>query len=750
MPVSGADVTNGLVPARRWLPLVVVLWALPAVAALNVPVRVVESAGVARTAAPVSASVPIPRGVLREPHGVWLADPDGRATTLQTQALERWPDGSVRWLLLDFLADVPRDDARTFSLRQGTPPKPPGGPTIRATERDGARVLDTGPVAVAIPANGDALIDAVRHDGSELLGRVALPALDVGTVEQAAPASVAVETSGPIRTELLLKGRYPSGIAYEARLAVFAGQPLVRLQLTITSMADRAYVPVKGLVVTLPGTLRDAVVGIDGSSQRFDAIARAHTFLQRDATAGLLDGDPTGRGDGWVRATTDAAALTIVSRWFWQEFPKGIRLTPDALAIDLVAGGDAPVELGRGAAKTIEAWLVVEPPAAGEDPKALATRLRAPLVGEPPARWVVDTKALTNALDPDADGAAPFLQQVTTAYRRYEARGRAERWDQGPPVECEQRTAEHPQVGFYGLLNWGDWNFPGYRDRTKGCDAWGNLEYDLTQVLGLAWVATGEPALRDGFVVAARHYRDVDIIHHDPTNPDRVGLNHPHKVGHFAPDADRNVDLGHTWLEGLITHYRLTGEVRSLEAARAMGDALAARVGKASNPRHFGWPMIALGALAASTNDARYRTAAAAFAAAARTAWEPTPAAADWKIGILADGLSYVDAVTDEPALREWLVRYADALAAEPARFADARYALPLGYLSVATGNARYRTVALDVARGIDVGDWGKQLALTGRTGFRLLGPLAAAADASPTRAPADPPRPSPPAPRRR
>lgn len=748
MRVTGGDVSNGLVPARHWLPLAVVLWALPA-AALNVPVRVVESAGVARTGAPASASVPIPVGMLRDPHGVWLAAPDGRPAPLQTQALERWPDGSVRWLLLDFLADVPRDGERTFSLRQGAAPKGAAGPAIRATEHDGTRAFDTGPVQIAVPADGGALLAGIRNGATSLLGRVGLPTLDVGTVAPPTPGPVTVETSGPIRTELLLRGTYPSNVAYEARLAVFAGQPVVRLQLTLTSLSDSAYVPIKGLVLTLADTITGGSIGIDGSARRFETLAKPQSLLQRDATDALLDGDPSARGDGWVHATTAVAAFTVVSRWFWQEYPKGIRLASDGVSVDLIAGGDAPVELGRGAAKTIEAWIVVQPRADASEPAVLATTLRAPLVGEPPAAWVVASKALTNSLDPSATGAASFLPRVTTAYRRYEARGRAERWDDGPPVPCPQRTSERPRVGFYGLLNWGDWNFPGYRDDTKECDAWGNLEYDMTQVLGLAWVATGQPALREGFVAAARHYRDVDIIHHDTDNPDRVGLNHPHKVGHFAPDADRNVDLGHTWLEGLITHYRLTGEVRSLEAARAMGDALAARVGKASNPRHFGWPMIALGALAASTNEERYRAAAASFAAAARTAWEPTPSAADWKIGILADGLSYVHAVTGEPSLRDWLVRYADALVAEPSRFADARYALPLGYLAVLTGNQRYRTVAVDVAAGIDVGDWGKQLALTARTGFRLLGPLAVQPAATPTPAPAGPRPASAPARRR-
>jgi hypothetical protein len=272
----------------------------------------------------------------------------------------------------------------------------------------------------------------------------------------------------------------------------------------------------------------------------------------------------------------------------------------------------------------------------------------------------------------------------------------------------------------------GDWNFPGYRDRIKGCDAWGNLEYDLPQVLGLGWVATGSRPMWDGFVAAVLHYRDVDIIHHDPLHPDRVGLNHPHKVGHFAPEATQNVDLGHVWLEGLITHYRLTGDRRSLEAARAMGDALASRVGKAANPRQFGWPMMALAALADATGESRYRDAARHFAGAALHVYEPTPTAADWKIGILADGLASVQAVTGDAALLAWLTAYADALvAAPPDQFPDSRYALPLGALAVRTGVARYRDRALAVVADLQVGDWGKTLALAGRTGFRLLGPLA-------------------------
>src|SRR5581483_8259928 len=99
-----------------------------------------------------------------------------------------------------------------------------------------------------------------------------------------------------------------------------------------------------------------------------------------------------------------------------------------------------------------------------------------------------------------APGASDFLARLTAATRRYLAGARTERWDDGPPVPCDERSSAHPRVGFY-------------RSKTEGCDAWGNLEYDLPQVFGLAWAATGNRLFYDAFVPAVRHYRDVDIVH---------------------------------------------------------------------------------------------------------------------------------------------------------------------------------------------------------------------------------------------
>src|SRR5881628_2382169 len=164
LPPAGGSVStagpNRLVLARS-LTLALALAAGAARAAtppLAVPLVIEESAGVARHAWPASAGVPLPRGRVHRPDALWLAAPDGGAAPLQAQALERWPDGSVRWLLLDFLADVPARRHATYTLRDDKAPAPAAGRRVHLQAGpDGARVLDTGALRATVPARGDAL-----------------------------------------------------------------------------------------------------------------------------------------------------------------------------------------------------------------------------------------------------------------------------------------------------------------------------------------------------------------------------------------------------------------------------------------------------------------------------------------------------------------------------------------------------------------------------------------------------------------
>lgn len=704
------------------------LCATPGRSELRIPLRVTEPAGVARDAAPVTVGVPLPRG--RTTKGaVWVADAAGRALRTQARIAERWPDGSVRWVLVDFIAAAGANETATYTIRDGAPPTDVAGPTLKTAESSAEWRFDTGAAEIVVGRSTRPLVRSARVGKGAAVPFEVTTALRLagGPTNELVHAGGTTETAGPVRTEVLLTAHADAGLTLETRVAAFAGVPALRLTTTLTSLAPAPYTAVQSLPVVVRGDLSEGVMGVPGGVRRWTDLTAPHELHQTDVRQARLDGEPIdGAADGWVRGVRGPLAVTMVRRFFAEEWPQALRVDASSLTVDLLAGGETePVELGIGAAKTFELWLVFEPADRASDPARLAEGLRRPLVAHVDPEWTAASGALPNALAPTSPVAGRVVSRIDTSIRRYLARNRAERWDDGPPVECEQRTSEHERVGAFGALNWGDWNFPGYRDRSEGCDAWGNHEYDLSQVLGLAWAATGAPATWEAFVVAARHYRDVDVLHHaPPQHEDWVGINHPHKVKHFALESKNKFDLGHTWLEGLLTHYRMTGEIRSLEAARGIADVLVRRRAKAGNPRQFGWPMIALAATYDATRDRAYRDAALSYAEAAVTGHEPTPAAGDWKMGILADGVAAVHAITDDARLREWLVRYADAFAAEPARFDDPRYALPLGVLARLTGSARYREVAVAAADGLEIGDWGKALAVSGRTAFRLLGPL--------------------------
>src|SRR5439155_1371620 len=310
-------------------------------------------------------------------------------------------------LLLAFLADVAAGKVATYALRDGAPPAPVSGARVRLeVGRDGARVLDTGALRVTLPARGEALLADLAAGPVRLAGAVPLPALAVDRARGGAPSheGVTVETEGPVRTELLVTGRYPAGIAYEVRIAAFAGERFLRLQHTITDLADPHYAPLRSLLLTVPGHFTEAAVGIDGGRRTLGELARGHELRHTDATPALLDGVSAGRhADGWAEARGGGAAVTLVAPFFWQEYPKALRVGSDRLAIDLFAGKEAPVQFGTGAAKTHELWLALGRADDGASPAELAAALGAPLVAIPPAAWIVASRALPNAHYPDVD-----------------------------------------------------------------------------------------------------------------------------------------------------------------------------------------------------------------------------------------------------------------------------------------------------------------------------------------------------------
>ena len=79
----------------------VLWWAVCPADATAVKIAVEEPSGVERKGWPVTSGIPMAQGALKDAEACALFAADGAEVPLQTEALARWPDGSIRWVQAD-------------------------------------------------------------------------------------------------------------------------------------------------------------------------------------------------------------------------------------------------------------------------------------------------------------------------------------------------------------------------------------------------------------------------------------------------------------------------------------------------------------------------------------------------------------------------------------------------------------------------------------------------------------------------
>lgn len=165
----------------------------------------------------------------------------------------------------------------------------------------------------------------------------------------------------------------------------------------------------------------------------------------------------------------------------------------------------------------------------------------------------------------------------------------------------------------YGMMNWGDAPDPGYtaQGRGKGRLVWTNNEYDYPHAMYLMYARTGTRRFFDYATVAASHWMDVDVCHYSK-NPLRIGGQWEHTMGHCGEGL---MVCSHEWVEGLLDCYHFTGNERALQTALGIGEnvlklletPMYQKSGE-SNARETGWALRTLVALYVETWDEKWIT----------------------------------------------------------------------------------------------------------------------------------------------
>ncbi len=189
---------------------------------------------------PVAIGVACPRGAVARAERWGLTDQRGRAVPVQTTTLDRWGDGSVRWLLAEFQADVLPHASSYYALAPVIAPTPDGPAIVIEHAGDVVRVR-TGAATIDVPRAGAGFISATDVDGLSLLRSTAITAEDDrGNRFAFAIRRLVIERAGALRAVIRLEGDLLSAagqpwLGAVVRLHFHAGLGTVIADLEVTN-----------------------------------------------------------------------------------------------------------------------------------------------------------------------------------------------------------------------------------------------------------------------------------------------------------------------------------------------------------------------------------------------------------------------------------------------------------------------------------------------------------------------------------
>jgi hypothetical protein len=539
-------------------------------------------------------------------------------------------------------------------LGEGVQPAPPAKGLTITDEGDVLRV-DTGPLVFTLSrTNGRVIEEARRGD------RLIKPASDVwdlalvdesGRAVRSGGATVTetqVVDKGPLRALIVRQGSFADEkgklVDYRLTVEATAGSDRLRVEATIINREDASEVYLKrwSLQLARSGAAQAKVRLGPGETRAANVGAVLYQHNEKLLTWTGADGARTrqpGQAPGFVRMPGLAAG----TRWFWQRYPQAIRFDADAVRFDFLpeplddgdlptrwrdrmreqVGGSPPstdrytvggvgypqapgkmglFRLAQGEALSQEMMFVLDgqdaaDSDAGKDAGAPRTdeatfvSLVAPLRAAPDPAYAAGTRAFGEFAAADPLKYPRYEQTVESCYKGYLA-------------QREKRRE-------WGFENFGDDTFEwGYG---PSYTYWSNSEYDHHHGFALQYLRSADPRWWTLAEETARQYRDICVCHHAPPGSYLMGGPHHHNATTvwmpqdpeqfwIADHTAAGASAGHSWVEGMIGYWYLTGDPWAEEVVKELAgwyceEAEHGRYDPGGQERGPGWALIAISAL---------------------------------------------------------------------------------------------------------------------------------------------------------
>jgi hypothetical protein len=565
--------------------------------------------------------------------------------------LSTWPDGSIKWVLVDFLADIPRQGQVDAVLVVGADaaerPLPERCLVVRSS--GGALHVDNGVLGFDVRHSGFRLLENLRFGGVTLLHGIDGLARKAGQVTEANASRfplqcLTVEELGPLKAVLYARGCLATGsepdsglLDFTARLTVAAGAPWVRVEWCLVnrgndltslpdprrlrhgrilagSLHDRAFTPVDRMRLDFDV----ALPGCDTALLGGDMIHTFHYEVHPPARyiVPFRQGNPTlwqspGRGgcrawacghgpqgQDWIDLKDETAPYAIAPRPIHRRFDDGSE------TIELLAPLAGWVHMTNGLhGFTVQLLHFYE-----NRPKAIH----------------LDTDRIALDLWPEEEGVLRYEEGVSKTHvltvSLFDTGMRSGHVDtvaaaRARPVVVRLDPLYVQSTGAAGDI------FPEMPERypimesafrigsratrrsgqgmmnwgDEGSDTFMNNQYDWQFACLLYFLRTGaESAFIDG-EACTWHSMDVDTIHHH-RDPLMCGGQHDGRDEHTALPVDPHM----LFCQGMLLYYHLTGHPRARDLACGIARHAIRQLQHGAsvfnNGRTAGWSLLCLAA----------------------------------------------------------------------------------------------------------------------------------------------------------
>ncbi len=541
---------------------------------------------------PVTWGIPFRKGLLSKPEHLAIQCADKSLLPVQSRALTKYPDGSIRRLLVTAEIPIPG----------------PGTCFFRLVETKGVASFRGSPARVSKDSlSGECGSIKISSEGLLLetkFGEARLTVSAQGKVDGAAGGFHALTwkldaidffETGPVMVAALVKGNFFHGsksiLHTRFTLRLFQSTPVILCDVLALNLSDHKSVEIDSFQLKLqhsekqwldvayeirrevPYTPTQSKLPFEVRSKKL-ALEFRNLEGNREESSRFWSYNET-----WLSASDEVSRTVLAVPNFFEYFPYGVRVEPDAMVIDCWPQWHGkPWTLEQGGGKTHSIGISYLP--AKDSP------------------WT--SRAVGYAVCKPPMPGIPLKQfqqgGVLGELLEYQPK-------RHPRIETTLFDLTHNRNRGYGKMNWGDDYSPLYTSQKRGEEkiVWNNLEGDHPYHMWCQYLRTGQFEYYKDFRDSILHWADVDFCDHSD-DPLKKGALQAHCAGHWT--------LGwmspcHNWAEGFKEWYFATGDPRPLEILEKMADWIIRRakngdfsmIPEPRTVRVCGWGMIQMVAL---------------------------------------------------------------------------------------------------------------------------------------------------------